>query len=643
MSHSVMKKKLSLLIALLIATISFSVSAQNLQLPLVFDDHMVLQRNADIRIWGWADAGTSVKVKLGDVSRTATAGMKDGRWETLLPAQKAGGPYEVSITAGTESKVLQDVYIGDVWVAGGQSNMEWKLSWVVENWEEEVANSGEFPEIRFFDIPQTTAPSPKMHIPGGEWKIANPENAGSFSAVAWYFAKLNHTEKDVPVGIVESNWGGTPAEAWTPADRLLTVDGYMEDAKRVLDPDVNWEQEFAENEARQQQKFNLVGDPGIGLEAEVHTVNFNDENWDSVILPTSKPLSDVAWLRKTFTIDKDEINTVKFFTGDISQESFFYINGEEVGQKSWQEANTSFEVDPSILETGANVIAFRAVNSWNNEVWVGGKNNMHLIVNGDTLDLTGDWKYSNKIEPEMPEVIRYEWEPGFLYNAMIHPLAGYTINGAIWYQGESNAGENQYYNELFEAMIEEWRTSWNQGDFPFLFVQLANYMQKQEEPGDSDWARLREAQTQTLSLANTGMATIIDIGDAEDIHPRNKHDVGKRLWLAAQKEAFGEQLVYSGPMYRGHVVEGNKIRIAFNHEGSGLMNKGDEIQGFAIAGSDKEFHWANARIEDNQIVVWSDEVDHPVAVRYGWADNPDVSLYNEEGLPAVPFRTDTWN
>lgn len=637
-----MQKKLSLFIIILIATLSFSATAQNLELPLVFDDHMVLQRNTDIRIWGWADAGTTVTVKLGDVTRTATSGIEDRQWETLLPAQKAGGPFEVTISAGSESRILQDVYIGDVWVAGGQSNMEWKLNWEVENWEEEVARSGEFPEIRFFEIPQATSPSPKNKLPGGEWKIANPDNAGNFSAVAWYFAKLNHTNKDVPVGIVESNWGGTPAEAWTPADRLLTVEGYRDVAKRVLDPSNDWEQQFAENEARQQQKNVLVGDPSIGLKAEVHTPAYNDESWDRVILPTQNPLSDVAWLRKTFTIKKDEIKSAMLFTGDISQESFFYINGKEVGRKSWQEANTSFEVDPSILESGINVIAFRAVNSWNNEVWVGGNNNMYLTVNEDTVDLTGEWKYSNRIEPKMPEVIRYEWEPGFLYNAMIHPLAGYTIKGAIWYQGESNVGAQQYYNELFEAMIEEWRKSWNQADFPFLFVQLANFLQKRDTPYDSDWARLREAQTQSLSLAHTGMACIIDIGDAEDIHPRNKHDVGKRLWLAAQKLAFGEQLVYSGPMYRSHVVEGNEIRIAFDHIGSGLMNKGEEIQGFAIAGVDKEFYWAKVRIEDNQIVVWSDEVDHPLAVRYGWADNPDVSLYNEEGLPAVPFRTDNW-
>ncbi|SMO60597.1 sialate O-acetylesterase [Gracilimonas mengyeensis] len=634
-----MSKLISLTFILMMSV--SSLFAQDLSLPKIFSDHMVLQRDTDVRFWGWADPGAEVSLQLGDINRITVAD-QDGQWEAYLPDQPAGGPHTITIKSG-KTVTLNDVYFGDVWVAGGQSNMEWKLSWMVENWEEEIANSGDFPEIRFFEIPQATAPSPKHKFPGGEWKKAHPDNAGNFSAVAWYFAKLNHADKDVPVGIVESNWGGTPAEAWTPALRLLDVDGYKQAAKDVLDPALDWEQEIAENTARNERKFELVGNPQAGIEASVHKPEYNDDDWETVSLPTTEPLSDVAWLRRTFAVDAADVESVSLFTGDISQESFFYINGEQVGQKSWQNANETFDVDPGLLKTGTNHIAFRAVNSWNNQVNIGGNNNMSITINGEEMPLTGEWKYSNSIEPPMPQVSRYEWTPGFLYNAMIHPLAGYSIKGAIWYQGESNAGVHQYYNELFEAMIEEWRASWHQGDFPFLYVQLANYMQKREQPNDSDWARLREAQTQTLTLANTGMATIIDIGDANDIHPRNKHDVGARLWKAAQKVAYGEQMVYSGPMYRGHVVEGDKIRISLNHTGSGLITKGtDEVLGFAIAGADEKFHWAKAKIDGDDIVVWSDKVENPVAVRYAWADNPDVSLYNEEGLPAVPFRTDEW-
>lgn len=634
-----MSKILSLALVFMMSV--SSVFAQNLSLPKIFNDHMVLQRDTDVRFWGWAKPGTEVTIEFGDFSQKTVTG-EEGNWETFLPSQQAGGPHTISVITG-ETITIEDIYFGDVWVAGGQSNMEWKLNWIVENWEEEVANSGDFPEIRFFEVMQATAHAPEKDLSQGEWKIAGPDNAGNFSAVAWYFAKLNHAEKEVPVGIVESNWGGTPAETWTPAPRLLKVEGYAEAAKEVLDPEKNWAQEFAENEARQEAKNQLVGNPEKGLEAGANKTGFDDSSWKTVTVPTEAPLSDVVWLRKTFTVNADEIESASLFSGDISQESFFYINGEEVGRKSWQEANETFKVEPSVLKPGENTITFRAVNSWNNRVVIGGKNNMFITVNGEGIDLTGEWKFSNEIEPEMPEVIRYEHEPAFLYNAMIHPIAGYSIKGAIWYQGESNVGVNQYYNELFEAMIEEWRKVWNQGDFPFLYVQLANYLQKQDDPVDSPWARLREAQTQSLSLANTGMATIIDIGDADDIHPRNKHDVGKRLWLAAQKVAFGEKLVYSGPQYSGHSVEGHKIRISFQHVGSGLVTNGsDEVLGFAIAGDDQEFYWAKAEIDRENIVVWSDEVENPVAVRYAWADNPDVSLYNEEGLPAVPFRTDEW-
>ncbi|MEX2604770.1 MAG: sialate O-acetylesterase [Gracilimonas sp.] len=621
-----------------------SAIAQNLTLPLVFSDQMVLQRDADIRVWGWADAGTKVSVQVGEDSRTTTADFKEGRWETLLPAQKAGGPFTFSISAGEENITLKDVYIGDVWVAGGQSNMEWKLNWEVENWKEEVANSGDYPEIRFFDIPQTTAYNPQVQIPGGEWKIANPDNAGNFSAVAWYFAKLNHAEKDVPVGIIESNWGGTPAESWTPATRLLDVEGYQAAAKEVLDPDRNWDVEFAANEERIQKRNELVGSPELGVEAGVHKADFDDSNWDTVTLPTEEPLTNVSWLRKSFTVEDTDIESANFFTGDVYQVADIYINENFIGRKDWQEASGTFSIDTDFLKTGTNQVALRVTSNWNNRIVMSAQDEISLTTNGDVWPLTGDWKFSNSVEPEMPEIVRYAWTPGFLYNAMIHPLAGYSIKGAIWYQGESNVGANQYYNELFEAMIEEWRKSWNQDDFPFLFVQLANYLQKRDEPYDSGWARLREAQTQTLSLANTGMATIIDIGDADDIHPRNKHDVGKRLWLAAEKVAYSKKLVYSGPMYRGHVVEGNKIRIAFDHAGSGLsLDSNGKRLGFAIAGSDREFHWpSEVKIEGNQVVVWSKEVDHPAAVRYAWADNPDVSLYNLEGLPGVPFRTDDW-
>ncbi len=635
-----MKVKLILFLSIILTMFNFdSATAQTLHLPRIFGDHMVLQHNEDVRIWGWAAPNSAVSVKLASIS-VETVATPEGSWELFLPKQNAGGPHILEISSG-ETISFKDVYFGDVWVAGGQSNMEWKLNWVVDGWEEEVANS-DLPEIRFFEVPNTTSYKAEKDIPSGEWKLSNPENSPNFSAIAWYFAKLNHTEMSVPVGIIDSNWGGTPAEAWTPAKRLLTTPGYENEAKRVLNPEKDWATEFAQNKEREELKWDLIANPKRGLEKYVQSSDFDDSEWKEISLPLKKPLNDVVWLRKSFVLSNLPKNPTVFYSGDIVQEAIFYLNGYSVGVKGWQESNASFSIPTKLFKKGTNVIAFRAVNSWDNNVMIGGKENIRLEIDGKNLGLTGDWKFSTEVEPKIPQPARNEWQPGFLYNAMIHPIAGYTLKGAIWYQGENNAGMHQYYNVLFENMIEEWRNAWNQGDFPFLYVQLANYMQKTDSPTESDWAALREAQTKTLRLNNTAMATIIDIGSAEDVHPRNKKDVGYSLWLAALNKAYHQtNIVYSGPMYRSHSIERNRVRLSFDHVGSGLtLKNSDKVLGFAIAGEDSKFYWADAIIEGNEVVTWSDKVAKPVYIRYAWADNPDVSLYNKEGLPAVPFRTD---
>jgi sialate O-acetylesterase len=314
-----------------------------------------------------------------------------------------------------------------------------------------------------------------------------------------------------------------------------------------------------------------------------------------------------------------------------------------VHSKIWSNDPKVLDIDKSHLKKGKNVIAIRTVEDWSNDAFFGASGDMWIQVGDQKINLEGTWKFNNRIEPPYPKVVRYEHSPGTLFNAMINPVAGYTINGAIWYQGESNVNKNQYYKDLFMALIDEWRVRWNQGPFPFMYVQLANYQQRYDNPTDSDWAKLQEAQAQTLTLANTGMATAIDIGDAEDIHPRNKQDVGLRLWLQAKHLVYGENIIYSGPMYRGHVIKENKVEVSFDHVGKGLMQKNfDELVGFALAGEDQKFYWADAVIEGDRVILSAPEVPQPVAIRYGWADNPAVALYNKEGLPAVPFRTDRW-
>ncbi|GAB5410528.1 MAG: sialate O-acetylesterase [Balneolaceae bacterium] len=617
---------------------SSAISAQELTLPKVFNDHMVLQRDSDVRFWGISRPNSVVTILINDVSVT-TESNNDGDWEAYLPKQEAGGPYDLVIDS-RETITFKDVYFGDVWIAGGQSNMEWTIGNNIDNMDAELGDA-EYPEIRFLKVAHDISAVPLEDLKHDtEWKVANKENARNFSAVAWFFAKHNHLEKGVPVGIIDDNWGGTPAEAWTPTVRLLSIDGYTESASEMLQPGTNWENIFRKNDSLNTIKYERVQDVTNFLEYGVHETEFNDFNWVEVELPNPEPLYDFVWLRKKFNLTSTSDAQLSF--GWPGKFTVVFINGQRVYRKGWDDPKI-VRIPPGVLVSGENVIALRTVEDWDNKSFLGRKGELWIETGGKKQSLEGAWKFSNTIEPPMPEVVRYEHNPGMLFNAMIAPVAGYSIAGAIWYQGESNVWANKYYNILFETMIEEWRTSWNQGSFPFLFVQLANFQKKRDEPYDSDWARLREAQTQALSLANTGMATIIDIGDANDIHPRNKKDVGYRLWQSAKSLVFNEDLVHSGPMYRGHVVDGNQIILSFNHTGDGLQNKSyDPISGFSIAGADSVFHWADARINGDQIIVESDLVENPIAVRYAWEDNPDAFMYNKNGLPMVPFRTDDW-
>jgi len=614
----------------LIAT-AFLSTAQ-VKLPRLFTDHMVLQRNQPVRFWGEAPANQLVTVKIDGFS-TSTKADANGKWELLFPSHQAGGPYEVKVGEIN----IKDVWFGDVWVAGGQSNMEWKLSWGVNNWEEEV-NDSDYPQIRFFEVPNVMAVEPKASIPSGDWKIASPKTSGEFSAIAWFFAKRNHLDKNVPVGVIDSNWGGTPAETWLSARSLQEVPGYETAALEMLDPAIDWELRMKENQDRDDEKWRLINDKETFFKLGAHKVDYDDSEWSETELPNGKPLHDFVWVRREISLKNGKSATM--YLGDINQICHVFFNGTLVSEETWQDSTSTVEISASLIQKGKNVIAIRAINSWDNNVWIGRKGQMWIKQGKNLQSLEGAWKFTNNIEPKMPEVDRFNWRPGVLYNAMIHPIVGYSIRGAIWYQGESNGGKPELYRDLFSTMIQEWRIQWKQGNFPFLFVQLANYMKRKPDPTESNWAELREAQTQTLSLPNTGMATIIDIGDADDIHPRNKQDVGLRLWLAARNVSFGEDITFSGPIYQAMEVDGNKVRLSFDQVTNGLVVKGDELQGFAITGEDKEFVWAKGKVDGKEVVVWSDQVSDPKYVRYAWGDNPACNLYNAEGLPAVPFRTD---
>ena len=495
--------------------ISASVFA-DVKLPAIISDNMALQRGMNAPIWGWADPGEKVTVTINGVSKSAEAGA-DGKWLVKLDALTAGGPFEMTV-AGKNAITVKNVVVGEVWVCSGQSNMEFSTQGA-KNFPEEKA-AANYPMIRHFAVQKAVNDTPQTDCKG-KWVECSPETVGGFTAVGYFFGRKLHEDLKVPVGLIHTSWGGTPAEAWTTV-ATMTADP---DMKPMVD---RYEQ-------------SKVGDTPENFEKKMAEHNLRVEKW------------------------KVEAEKAKA------------------------------EKKPVPRQPGA------------------------------------------------PQHATNQNSPGALYNAMIVPILPYGIAGATWYQGESNAGRAWQYRKLLPAMIADWRKAWGQGDFPFMIVQLANFMGKKAEPGESGWAELREAQTLTsINAPNTGLGLAIDIGDEKDIHPKNKQDVGLRLALQALKIAYKQDIPFSGPMFDSMAVKGAAAHVKFKHVFGGLEAKGGDLKGFAIAGEDKKFVWADAKIDGDSVVLSSEKVAVPVAVRYDWADNPDGNLYNKAGLPAVSFRTDTW-
>ncbi|WP_304517701.1 sialate O-acetylesterase [Cecembia rubra] len=632
-----MKKIFSFILLLLVLFSQIGCKDDNTQaeitMPKFFGDNMVFQRNQPIRVWGTGSPGQRVKAVFNGVEKQAKIN-KEGNWLLEFDPLPASGPYELEVNG----KKFYDVQVGDVWVAGGQSNMEWVMSAQVEGLHEELADA-DYSLIRFFKIPHDYDAKEKFDVRGGEWLKADSDNILNFSAVAWFFAKKNHLEKGVPVGIIESNWGGTPAEGWTQTDRLLSLELYKENAQDILDRQDYWIQEVIENKLRELKRNDLVIAPQNGEIQGVANPDFDDSEWQTVQLPDANPFKDIAWLRKKFTLTDTDANFM-LNLGEIQQMGYVYINGGRLFYKDWGTDVKEFPVPASMLNKGENILTVRVINTWNNEPVLGKKDQLYLKSGNKKISLEGEWKYSNRIEEELPVVEWYNWLPGMMFNAMIAPIVKYPIKGVIWYQGESNAGDHQHYSELFGTMIQNWRERWSIGDFPFLFVQLANFMERKDLQPESNWAFLREAQYQTLALPNTGMAVAIDIGDANDIHPRNKKDVGHRLWKVAQKVAYGDDVLYSGPVFKEFQKVGQKVNLSFDHTGNGLkLSFGNEVKGFIISDQEGKFYPAKAElINTAQVQVFHPLVQNPTEIRYAWADNPEVNLYNSEGLPAIPFR-----
>lgn len=674
-----LKSALAVLIVLFIclgycATAS-SKQDDHLRLGALFTNDMVLQRDSKAPIWGSVEPGLEVTVALKGATGVprvakkakATAG-QDGKWMVRLGPLPAGGPYTLRVSARSEI-ILSNVMVGEVWVCSGQSNMQWPIknaNMGVLNADQEVA-AANYPNIRLFSVPMVTSFTPKDDIQADGWKVCRPETVPTFSAVGYFFGRELHNHLKMPVGLIQSAWGGTVAEAWTSRGTLETLPDFqealvhmdkslssLEETQREYETKLaEWEKALEGHDAGHKDGVPVWADPTT-----------DTKDWSSMELPQQwesagfPALDGFMWFRKE--VDVPAAWSGKPLTlclGAINDMDRAWFNGALVGSHEvptgWTQPRM-YPVPANVVKPGRNVVAVRVYDIGNVGGFCGEAKDMRLECPGDAasspLSLAGTWSCKVGLDlrnipaKPQPPLVREKNPniPTVLYNAMIAPLIPYGIRGAIWYQGESNAGRAYQYRSLFPALIQDWRKNWNRGDFPFLFVQLANWQETKPEPADDPWAELREAQLMTLSLPTTGMAVTIDIGEAGDIHPQNKQDVGRRLALAARHVAYGEQLVYSGPIYNSMTIEGSSIRLGFDHVGGGLVAKGGELKGFAIAGEDRKFVWADARIDGNTVVVSSPHVPAPVAVRYAWAINPVCNLYNREGLPASPFRTDAW-
>ena len=617
------------------------------RLPRLVRDSMVLQRDARVRIWGGSSAAEKVSVKF-NAKTYRTKADAAGNWELFLEPTRAGGPYTLEIT-GKNKIILREILIGDVWFCSGQSNMVHQLNIHDVLYAKEIAAAND-PQIRQFWIPtMTNLQGPQDDFPTGNWKAAVGEDIRPFSAVAYFFAKKISDQYKIPIGIINASVGGTPIEAWTSESGLKDFSAILATLQKNKDTAyVN----STNRVAAAANRPDPINDKGMKEPVKWFDPAYVPVNWKNIFIPGFwedqglKDLNGIVWYRKEITIPATMTGKpARVFFGRIVDADELYINGKRVGNTTYQYPQRRYAVGADVLKPGKNLFVIRVTNSAGKGGFVPDKP-YYVFAGSDTVALTGPWQYRVgdvfSPRPPGPAGIPAANQPAALYNAMVAPAIRYTIKGFCWYQGEANTGRPETYAALQAAQIHDWRNQWNQGPLPFLYVQLPGFMDYNYLPSESNWARLREAQVQALTVPNTAMTVAIDLGEWNDIHPDNKKEVGERMALGALHLAYGEKLEYTGPLFQSATAEGPSIRIVFTHTGSGLITRDGEAPAeFAIAGADQKFVWANARIEGNNVIVWNDAVTHPLYVRYAWADNPvNPNLYNREGLPASPFRTD---
>jgi sialate O-acetylesterase len=617
-----------------------------IKLPRLISDGMILQRESPVAVWGWASPAEKILLDFNNRQYNAVTD-KQGSWKITIPPVAAGGPYEMVFTASNRV-VVKDILFGDVWVCSGQSNMEFMMERLVPLFESKLPGTDN-PMIRYFKAPQNyNFKAAQYDFPSGEWLKATQENVLKFSAVAWYFADELYKKYHIPIGLINASLGGSPAEAWISEDAIKEFPSYYAELQKFKNDSLITRIE-SQDKKRSDEWYKLLNAKDEGFKDTLnlwYKGDLHSTEWMNMDIPgywANGPLgavNGVVWFKKEIDVPASmEGKPARLVLGCIVDADYAFINGVQVGTTGYLYPSRKYAVAPGILHEGKNIVVVRIISNKGRGGFVTGKS-YELVTKDERLDLKGTWQYRlGAVMDPLEGQTFVRWKPVGLFNAMISPLLNYRIKGAVWYQGESNTSRYNEYTKLLSALISDWRSKWNQGDFPFLFVQLPNFMEAKAQPSESEWALFREAQMKALSVPMTGMVVTYDIGEWNDIHPLNKKEVGVRLALAAGKVAYGDsKVVYSGPVYNSFEVKGNKIIISFLNSGSGLMARGGELKYFSIAADDGKFVWAKAKIENGRVVVWSGEIQHPVSVRYAWADNPEgANLYNKEGLPAEPF------
>lgn len=624
----------------------------------IFSDNMVLQRDTKIPIWGWAEDGTQVKMIFnGQTYRTGTA---NGMWRFTIPPRPAGKRYGILLRTKDTSAVLRNITFGDVWLCGGQSNMEWFTENVINS--EEALKSATNKDIRLFQVPHKIATEPIQDIENTTWQICSPKSVKQFSAVGYFFGKNLTEELNIPIGLIGNNYGGTVIETWMSQDAFRYMPVYRNQIKSLTKKDLEKDNKEIENKFKAWLAKFTTQEQGLkDGEYLWKNIDYSDEptldlpnQWESSSIDTLKELDGVVWLAKEFTLTKKQADAkTELSLGPVDDSDITWINGIKVGetQNQWNK-DRHYSIPNNTLKVGKNIIVVRVEDYMGGGGIYGKPADLFLDFNQKKqLTLAGKWHYKIGYTTTEPMPSGGDFGPNsaptLLYNGMIAPITKFPIKGVIWYQGETNTYRAVEYKTLKPKWIQNWRKLWNNPNMPIIWVQLANYQEPEKEPTKSSWAELREAQQEALAEPNTAMITAIDIGSAKTIHPLNKQEVGRRLSLAALEEVYGKKTNYKSPRFLKIKKKKRKyIDLEFTDVFDGLSTSDHSsiISGFSIAGKDQVFHWAKAKIiGPNKIRVYTPKKLGIVAIRYAWATNPDpANIINSQKFPLLPFRTDNW-